>query len=190
MFLGNHSPSGEGKVGTSPSQPRAVVSQEKPEGESASQQVAVYWEEEPALARQEVEGGRNNYKHREGWGSRCSSQQAPCGNPWSRTCSLGTVAALAEGVMDMMVRTLLRSQHSNPQAGLGAGEGSQGAVVPAPPLRLLGKGTWGRALARRQAWGGWAGGGTAGERVRHGASPGRASCARAPGRAALPPAPQ
>lgn len=106
---------------------------------SASRQVAVYWEEDPTLARQEVEGGGNNSKHREGQGcSRCSSRRAPCGNPWSGPCSVGTVAALAEGVMDMMVR-MPRSQHSNPQAGVGAGEGSQGAVVPA---QLLGKGPW------------------------------------------------
>lgn len=56
--------------------------------------------------------------------------------------ALGTAAALAEGVMDMTVRPLPRSQHSNPQAGVGAGEGSQGAAVPARLLRLLGKGTW------------------------------------------------
>lgn len=109
---------------------------------SASRQVAVYWEEDPTLARQEVEGGGNNSKHREGWGSRCSSGPAPCGNPWSGPCSLGTVAALAEGVMGVMVRPLPRSQHSNPQAGVGAGEGSQGAAVPARLLRLLGKGPW------------------------------------------------
>lgn len=81
-------------------------------------------------------------KDREGWDSRCSSRQAPCGNPWSGPCSLGTAAALAEGVMDMTVRPLPRSQHSNPQAGVGAREGSQGAAVPARLLRLLGKGTW------------------------------------------------
>lgn len=67
---------------------------------------------------------------------------SPCGNPWSGTCSVGTVAALAEGVTDMVVRPLPTSQHSNPRAAPGAGQGSQGAVVPAQPLRLLGKGTW------------------------------------------------
>lgn len=63
---------------------------------------------------------------------------------------MGTVAALAEGVMDMVVRPRPRSQRSKPQAGLGAGEGSQGAVVPAQPLWLLGKGTWCCALAQQQ----------------------------------------
>lgn len=40
---------------------------------------------------------------------------------------MGTVAALAEGVMDMMVRPLPRSQHSNPQALL---EPERGAREP------------------------------------------------------------
>lgn len=124
---GTTGPVGKGRWEPAPSSPGAVVSQENPEGVSASWQVAVYWEEDPTPARQEVEGGGNNSKHREGWGSRCSSRQAPCGNPWSGTCSVGTVAALTEGMMDMMVRPLPRSQHSNPQAGAGAGEGSRGA---------------------------------------------------------------
>lgn len=106
-------PVGKGRWEPAPSSPWGCCFPGKPRGCVRSRQVAVYWEEDPTLARQEVEGGGNNSKHREGWGSRCSSWPAPCGNPWSRPCSLGTVAALAEGVMDMTVRPLPRS-HSNP----------------------------------------------------------------------------
>lgn len=51
---------------------------------------------------------------------------------------MGTVAALAEGVMDMMVRPLPRSQHSNPQALL---EPERGAREPwCPPSRCSSSG--------------------------------------------------
>lgn len=204
----------------SPSSPGALVSQEKFPGNVGfpPRQVAIYRNEvNAAPAGRELEGGGNNYVHGEGTGPDQALVPANSSRhlPGAGRDLWGLSAAVAEGdpalqAMKMLVRP------SRPPRGASllqtAGQvflqvlwsarswwrGEPGEPS-CPPGRCSSSGRGdGNAPSPSAAAGSpgtRSGGGTAGERVRHGASPARAVCAAAagggPGRAsAAPSAPQ